>query len=162
MGYTGVNFMPTGSQQKQVRITPPRTRIVPSFSGSNELAGELPLVVAVLASLADVPEEPLCDIRHRRFVEIDADNFDSVMQDMKPRLTFAVENKISDDNDPPQLKIELNFRSLDDLRTLPFIFSRTVDSLIHHPPPQDCVRLRDPIRCLRISDFPGRFGEKDS
>jgi type VI secretion system protein ImpB len=33
---------------------------------------------------------------------------------MKPHLSFAVENKLSDEPDAPQLKIDLKFRKLDD------------------------------------------------
>src|ERR1035438_7241293 len=33
---------------------------------------------------------------------------------MKPHLSFAVENKLSDEPDAPQLKVDLRFRKLDD------------------------------------------------
>ena len=33
---------------------------------------------------------------------------------MKPHLSFAVENKLSEDADAPQLKVDLHFKSMDD------------------------------------------------
>ena len=33
---------------------------------------------------------------------------------MKPHLAFAVENKLSEDPDAPKLKVDLNFKSMDD------------------------------------------------
>ena len=40
--------------------------------------------------------------------------FDTVLEGMKPRLSFAVENKLSDDPNAPQLKVDLRFKKLDD------------------------------------------------
>jgi type VI secretion system protein ImpB len=47
-------------------------------------------------------------------VEVNPDNFDSVLAAMKPHLAFAVENKISDDPEAGQLRVNLKFRSLED------------------------------------------------
>jgi len=33
---------------------------------------------------------------------------------MKPHLSFAVENKLSDDPNAPQLKVDLRFKKMDD------------------------------------------------
>jgi type VI secretion system protein ImpB len=53
-------------------------------------------------------------LKERRFVEVNPDNFDSVLESMKPHLSFAVENKLSDDPDAGQLKVDLKFKSLED------------------------------------------------
>jgi len=37
-----------------------------------------------------------------------------VLEGMKPHLAFTVENKLSEDSDAPQLKVDLNFKSMDD------------------------------------------------
>jgi type VI secretion system protein ImpB len=47
-------------------------------------------------------------------VEVNPDNFDSVLDAMKPHLSFAVDNKLSEDPEAANLKIELRFRSMDD------------------------------------------------
>jgi len=42
------------------------------------------------------------------------DNFDSVLEGMKPHLTFSVENKLSEDAEAGQLKVDLHFKSMED------------------------------------------------
>jgi type VI secretion system protein ImpB len=47
-------------------------------------------------------------------VEVNPDNFDGVLESMKPHLAFSVENKLSEDPDAGQLKVGLDFKSMDD------------------------------------------------
>jgi type VI secretion system protein ImpB len=100
-------------QQKISRIRPPRVHISYEVEtgGAIELK-ELPFVVGVLGDFSGKPVDPLPRVRDRKFVEIDRDNFDSVLAGMKPRLTMSVDNKLT--NDGSKLGVELNFRSLDD------------------------------------------------
>src|SRR5665811_272725 len=73
-----------------------------------------PFVMGVLADLSGQPTEPLARLKDRRFVEITPDNFDSVLESMKPHVSYSVENKLSEDSQAGQLKVDLNFKSLDD------------------------------------------------
>jgi type VI secretion system protein ImpB len=75
---------------------------------------EIPFVMGVLADLTGQPKEALPRLKDRRFVEITPDNFDAVLDSMKPHLSFSVENKLSEDSNAGQLKIDLNFKSMDD------------------------------------------------
>jgi type VI secretion system protein ImpB len=75
---------------------------------------ELPFVMGVLGDFSGQPLEPLPKLKDRRFVEVTPDNFDSVLESMKPHLAFSVENKLSDDDNTGQLKVDLNFKSLED------------------------------------------------
>src|SRR6202021_2971549 len=75
---------------------------------------ELPFVVGVLGDFTGNPEQPLPKLKDRKFVEVNPDNFDTVLEGMKPHLSFAVENKLSDDPDAPQLKVDLKFRKFED------------------------------------------------
>jgi type VI secretion system protein ImpB len=75
---------------------------------------ELPFVVGVLGDFTGNPAEPLPKLKDRKFVEVNPDNFDTVLEGMKPRLQFNVENKLSDEADAPQLKVELKFRTMED------------------------------------------------
>jgi type VI secretion system protein ImpB len=75
---------------------------------------ELPFVVGVLGDFTGQPEQPLPRLKDRKFVEVNPDNFDSVLEGMKPHLSFAVENKLSDEADAPNLKVDLKFKSMDD------------------------------------------------
>jgi type VI secretion system protein ImpB len=70
--------------------------------------------MGVFGDFTGMPEEPLPRVKDRKFVEVNPDNFDSVLAAMKPHLSFSVENKLSEDPDAGQLKVDLRFRSLED------------------------------------------------
>jgi type VI secretion system protein ImpB len=103
------------TQHKLDRVRSPRVHITydVEIGGAIELK-ELPFVVGVLGDFTGQPEQPLPKLKERKFVEINPDNFDSVLEGMKPHLSFAVENKLSDEADAPNLKVDLRFRSMDD------------------------------------------------
>jgi type VI secretion system protein ImpB len=103
------------TQHKLDRVRSPRVQITydVEVGGAIELK-ELPFVVGVLGDFTGQPEQPLPKLKDRKFVEVNPDNFDTVLEGMKPHLSFAVENKLSDDADAPNLKIDLKFKSLDD------------------------------------------------
>src|SRR5678815_4769085 len=61
-----------------------------------------------------MPTEPLEELKKRKFVEVTPDNFDDVLAKLKPHLNFSVENKLSDAPDAGKMKVDLNFRSLED------------------------------------------------
>jgi type VI secretion system protein ImpB len=73
---------------------------------------EIPFVVGVLADLSGKPEEPLPKLKERKLVEIDRDNFNKVLEGMKPRLAYRVDNKLTDDDSA--MAVELKFKSLED------------------------------------------------
>jgi type VI secretion system protein ImpB len=75
---------------------------------------ELPFVVGVLGDFTGQPEQPLPKLKERKFVEVTPDNFDTVLEGMKPHLQFAVENKLSEDPNAPKLAVDLHFKSLED------------------------------------------------
>jgi type VI secretion system protein ImpB len=73
---------------------------------------ELPFVMGVLGDLTGQPEQPLAALKDRKFVEINPDNFDSVLKGMQPHLKFSVENKLS--GKAGQVAVDLHFESFDD------------------------------------------------
>ena len=103
------------TQHKLDRVRSPRVHITYDVEtgGAIELK-ELPFVVGVLGDFTGQPTEPLPKLKDRKFTEVKPDNFDSVLEGMKPHLAFSVENKLSDEPDAPNLKIDLNFKSMDD------------------------------------------------
>src|SRR5450432_781221 len=103
------------AQHKLDRVRPPRVQITydVEVGGAIEIK-ELPFVVGVLGDFTGNPEQPLPKLKERKFVEVNPDNFDTVLEGMKPHLSFAVENKLSDEPEAPNLKIDLKFRSMDD------------------------------------------------
>jgi len=100
-------------QHKLDRVRPPRVQITydVEIGGAIELK-ELPFVLGVLGDFVGKPEEILPAIRNRKFVEIDRDNFNQVMEGMKPRLSFSTENKLQDDGS--KIGVELKFKSIED------------------------------------------------
>ncbi|RPI72504.1 MAG: type VI secretion system contractile sheath small subunit [Desulfobacteraceae bacterium] len=100
-------------QKKISRVRPPRVHITYDVEvGDAIVKKEIPFVVGVMADLSGKPEEPLPEVKDRKFVEIDRDNFDNVLEGMKPRLAFKVDNKLT--NDGSVLPLELKFKSLND------------------------------------------------
>jgi type VI secretion system protein ImpB len=75
---------------------------------------EIPFVMGVLGDFTGQPEQPLARVRDRKFVEVTPDNFDTVLEGMAPHLSYSVDNKLSDDQDAGQLKVDLRFKSLED------------------------------------------------
>src|SRR3977135_618509 len=95
------------TQHKLDRVRPPRVHITYDVEtgGAIELK-ELPFVVGVLGDFTGQPTHPLAPTtkrKERKFVEVNPDNFDSVLEGMKPHLSFSVENKLSEEPDAPDL-----------------------------------------------------------
>ncbi|HEY6642852.1 type VI secretion system protein ImpB [Povalibacter uvarum] len=72
---------------------------------------QIPFVMGVLADLSGKSAEELPEIEQRKALEIDMDNFDSRLKAMKPRVTFAVPNKLTGEG---QLAVDVTFESMDD------------------------------------------------
>src|SRR5437773_1973433 len=103
------------TQHKLDRVRPPRVHVTYDVEIGDAIElKELPFVMGVLGDFTGQPTEPLPRLRDRKFVEVNPDNFDSVLEGMKPHLAFSVENKLSEDSNAPQLKVDLHFKSLDD------------------------------------------------
>ena len=103
------------TQHKLDRVRPPRVHVTYDVEVGDAIElKELPFVMGVLGDFTGQPTEPLARLRDRKFVDVNPDNFDSVLEGMKPHLSFAVENKMSDEPDAPQLKVDLHFKSMDD------------------------------------------------
>jgi len=103
------------TQHKLDRVRSPRVHITYDVEVGDAIElKELPFVMGVMADLSGQPREPLARMKDRRFVEITPDNFDSVLESFKPHVAFAVDNKLSEDPNAGQLKVDLDFKSLDD------------------------------------------------
>jgi len=123
--------MPAESTQHKLdRIRSPRVHLTydVEVGGAIQLR-ELPFVAGVLADLSGKPDEALPKLKDRKFIEIDRDNFDKVLEGMKPRLAFQVDNLLQDDG--TKLNVELKFRALDDFE------------------PENVVKQVEPLRKLQ-------------
>jgi type VI secretion system protein ImpB len=137
------------TQHKLDRVRPPRVQITydVEVGGAIEMK-ELPFVMGVLGDFTGQPTEPLARLKDRKFVEVNPDNFDSVLESMKPHLAYSVENKLSEDPDAPKLKVDFNFKSMDDFA--PENVARQVKPL------RELLELRD-----RLSDLRGSLQGND-
>lgn len=137
------------TQHKIDRVRPPRVQITYDVEVGDAIeVKELPFVLGVMGDFTGQPTEPLARVKDRKFVEVNPDNFDSVLENMKPHLAFSVENKLSEDPDAPKLKVDLNFKSMDDFS--PENVARQVGPL------RELLQLRD-----RLSDLRGSMQGND-
>lgn len=103
------------TQHKLDRVRPPRVQVTYDVEIGDAIElKELPFVMGVLGDFTGQPTEPLPRLRDRKFTEVNPDNFDAVLAGLKPHLAFSVENKLSEDADAPNLKVDLHFKSMDD------------------------------------------------
>lgn len=100
-------------QHKLDRVRRPRVQVTYDVeTGDAQEQKELPFVVGVMADLSGQPKEALPAMKERKFVPIDRDNFNDVLENAEPRLATRVENRLTDDN--TEMPVELNFKSLED------------------------------------------------
>jgi type VI secretion system protein ImpB len=100
-------------QHKLDRVRPPRVQITYDVEVGNAIElKELPFVIGVMGDFVGKSEEPLPALKNRKFVEIDADNFNQVLAGMKPRLAYTVDNKLQDDGS--KMGVELKFENIED------------------------------------------------
>ncbi len=103
------------TQEKIGRVRPPRVHVTYDVEIGDAIEmKELPFVMGVLGDFTGQPSEPLPRLRDRKFTEVNPDNFDAVLAGIKPHLAYSVENKLSEDADAPQIKVDLHFKSMDD------------------------------------------------
>jgi type VI secretion system protein ImpB len=103
------------TQHKLDRVRPPRVQITydVEVGGAIELK-EMPFIVGVMGDFTGQAEKPLPRLKDRKFVEVTPDNFDTVLEGMKPHLAFAVDNKLSEEPEAPNLKVDLKFAKMED------------------------------------------------
>lgn len=101
-------------QQRRKRQRPTRVNLVYEVeTGGAMVKRELPFIMGVMSDLSGDGADDLPDIEDRQFVEIKPDNFDKVLKGMKPRLSYAVDNKLEPDSED-KIGVELKFESFDD------------------------------------------------
>jgi len=107
--------MAKSTQHKIDRVRPPRVHVTYDVeTGDSIEVKELPFVMGVLGDFTGQSETPMPKLKDRKFVEVTPDNFDSVLEGMKPHLAFSVENKLSEDPEAGQLKVDLRFKNMED------------------------------------------------
>ena len=104
---------------------PPRVHIEYEVEvGNAKRKKDLPFVMGVMADLSGKPAEALPPVAERKLLEIDVDNFDARLKAMKPRVAFAVPNKLTGDGN---INVDITFESMDDFS--PAAVASKVDAL---------------------------------
>lgn len=104
----------TESKQRYLgRNRPPRVQITYDVEIGNAFeTKELPLVVGILADLSGGAAPDKGSLDKRGFVDIDRDNFNTVLKKIKPQLEFKVANLLGGAS--ANLPVTLEFQSFDD------------------------------------------------
>ena len=111
--------MPESTQHKLDRVRPPRVQITYDVEIGDAIEKkELPLVAGILADLGgNKPVKTQPALKKRRFVEIDRDNFDAVMDSITPGLEFTVDNLVKpkkEDGTHEKLSVTLQFTRMEE------------------------------------------------
>ncbi len=134
-------------QHKLDRVRPPRVQITYDVEtlGAIQMK-ELPFVMGIMADLAGKDKDladmeardkefeaeddyekvaegylPLPKLPDRKFVEIDRDNFNGVLESLLPHLQFTVPNKLVEGDETTDLAVDLYFKSMDDFEPVKVI-----------------------------------------
>lgn len=104
-------------QQKLSRVRAPRVHLTYDVEIGDAIeVKELPFVMGVLGDFTGQPhpDKALPRLAERKFVEVNPDNFNDVLDRMNPRVAFSVPNRLSDDPNAGQIKVDLTFHGLSD------------------------------------------------
>jgi type VI secretion system protein ImpB len=105
--------MSASIHEKLARVRRPRVHITYEVETEGaQIVRELPFVVGVVGDFSGDPTQPLRPFAERKFVQIDRDNFDEVMQRLAPGLKLKVENKLAGDGST--MPVDLRFNGIED------------------------------------------------
>ena len=105
--------MSASIHDKLNRVRKPRVHITYEVETEGaEVVRELPFIVGGVGDFSGDPTQPLRPFGERKFVQIDRDNFDEVMQRLAPGLKLKVENKLAGDGST--MAVDLRFNGIED------------------------------------------------
>ena len=139
--------------KKLERVRKPRVHITYEVETEGAVVQkELPFVVGVLGDFSGNPTEPLKPLSERKFIGVDRDNFDEVMQRMTPGLDMKVENTL--EGDGTEMSVQLKFNKMADFD--PVNVAKQVEPL------RKLLEAREKLKDLqttadRSEDFEGKL-----
>ncbi len=140
-----------GSSQKFIaRNRAPRVQIeydVELYGAQKKV--QLPFVMGVMSDLSGNSKEPLPAVADRKFLEVDADNFDERMKAMKPRVAFQVPNTLTGEGN---MSVDVTFDNMDDFS--PAAIARKVAPL------RELLEARQQLSNL-VTYMDGKTGAED-
>jgi len=124
---------------KLERVRRPRVHITYAVETEGAVVQmELPFVVGVVGDFSGNPTQPLKSLKERKFVQIDRDNFNEVLERFTPGLNLKVDNSLKGDGS--QMAVDLKFSSIED-----FDPGRVVDQV---EPLRKLLETRNKLRDL--------------
>ncbi len=102
-------------QKRLERVRPPRVQLSYDVEIGDAIENkELPFVMGVMGDFTGQqdPDNPLPKLKERKFVNVDLDNFDEVLDGMAPKASYRVKNQLSPEGG--EFAVNLRFKSLDD------------------------------------------------
>lgn len=100
---------------------------------------ELPLKVLALGDYTGRPDET--PVEDRKAINIDKDNFNSVMEQQKLSLSFSVKDKLNDGEEESEIPVELEFKSIKDF---------TPEAIVNNVPElRKLMELREALIALK-------------
>jgi type VI secretion system protein ImpB len=109
-------------------------------TGGAQQIKELPFVVGVMADLSGQPKDAPKPLKERKFIPIDRDNFNNVLEKAAPRVAVTVPNRLSDEGKDSMLNVEVSFKNIDDFE--PAAVARQVPAL------KQLLEMRDQLNQL--------------
>jgi type VI secretion system protein ImpB len=125
---------------KLTRVRRPRVHITYQVETEGaRVQRELPFVMGVMGDFSgNQPTQAMKPLKDRRFVAIDRDNFNEVMDKFAPGLGFRVKNTLKDDGS--EMAVALKFNSMADFEP-----AKIVDQV---DPLKKLMEARDKLRDL--------------
>jgi type VI secretion system protein ImpB len=121
------------------RVRKPRVHIkYEVHTGDATVEKELPFVVGVLGDFSGNPTQPLKSLANRKFITVDRDNFNEVMEKMTPGVNIKVQNTLKGDG--TEMSVQLKFNAIEDFE--PGEIARQVEPL------RKLLEARDKLRDL--------------
>lgn len=136
-------------QKRLDKVRPPRVQLTYDVEIGDAIEKkEIPFVAGVLGDFTGKhdPDKPLEKLKDRKFVNVDLDNFDEVMQGMSPKASYRVKNKLSPEGG--EFAVNLSFDKMDDFR------------------PESVVQQMEPLRKLlearaKLADLRNKLAGND-
>lgn len=103
------------AQKRLQKVRPPRVQMTYDVEIGDAIENkELPFVVGVVGDFGGDADAGKKRLKERKFVAIDGDNFDEVLDGVAPAVRFRVANQLGQEEG--EFAVELQFRSMADFR----------------------------------------------
>ena len=102
-------------QKRLQKVRAPRVQMTYDVEIGDAIENkELPFVVGVLGDFGSDPDAAKKRLKDRKFVSVDVDNFDEVLDGVAPATSFRVPNHLSAEGG--EFAVKLQFRQMADFR----------------------------------------------